>query len=65
MSGVSGSCRCQSAKPQLKPHAGGLEFGFQIEEAHTPTLLLQEAQRRYTSGSHGVKQGQSRVGDEG
>lgn len=36
MSGVSGSRRCQSAKPQLKPHAGGLEFGLQIE---TPPRL--------------------------
>lgn len=22
---------CQSAKPQLEPHAGGLEFGLQLE----------------------------------
>lgn len=62
MNGVSGSCRCQSAKPQMKPHAGGLEFGLQIYPP-TATLLVEEAQRHYKSGSHEVKQGQSRAYD--
>lgn len=61
MSGVSGSCRCQLAKPQWKPHAGGLEFGLQIEHPPTATLLVQEAERHYKSGSHEAKQGQSRL----
>lgn len=55
MSGVSGSRRCQSAKPQLKPHAGGLEFGLQIKSPPTATLLVEEAQRHFKSGSHEVK----------
>lgn len=33
---------CQSAKPQLKPHAGGLEFGLQIENPPTATLLVED-----------------------
>lgn len=64
MSGVRGSCRCQLAKPQLKPHAGGLEFGLQIENPPTATLLVEEAKRHLKSGSHEVKQGQIREYDQ-
>lgn len=64
MSGVSGSRRCQSAKPQLKPHAGGLEFGLQIKNPPTATLLVEEAQRHFKSGYHEVKQGQIKVYDQ-
>lgn len=62
MSSVSGSRRCQSAKPQLKPHAGGLEFGLQIKNPPTATLLVEEA--HFKSGSHEVKQGEIRVYDQ-